>query len=185
MNRFFVFKRSASIFIKLLLLLGAIVILVSLLLPGTSHGLVKGATFQYASNYRQLWVLTQTASLDAKDAGKTNFGFPSDCGGTFAAWSNGLISNGYLSPATFQSMFSVKGEITNTIVFNVGTNDPTNTVFISTANLSAQGVGDKPPYLTKGGNGAFVTRDGSVHIVYGTNLSEVTNAIWPTSPPLK
>ena len=179
------FKRSAGFtLIELLVLLAVVAILASLLLPASPGGLVKGATAQCTSNYRQLYILTQTASLDGLASNNPHQGFPADCGGTLAAWSNCLVSNGYVTPKVFKELLSVKGKIANSLVYNVSANNDPSTVFIATANLSSNGVADKPPYFLKGGS--MVTVGGSAISVTGTNMSPITNAIiWATSPPLK
>jgi prepilin-type N-terminal cleavage/methylation domain-containing protein len=163
--------------IELLVVISIIAILASLALPSIASAIARGQITQTMSNYRQLYITTQTASMDAQAAGSTNVGFPGDIQGV-PNWSNGIINNGYLSLATFNKLMQVKGVVENTRVFNVGsTNDP-NTVFIACANLSANGVAPSPAYGVKGG--AFVTLSGQAMPINGTNsiaTSSLTNGV--------
>ena len=157
---------EAFTLIELLVVISIITILAGLTLQNLPAIIAKGQITGTMGNYRQIYMATQNASLEAQTAGSTNAGFPADIGGV-EAWSNSIISNNYLSDKTFAKMMSVKGNVANTKVYNVGsTNDP-NTVFIACANLSANGVAPSPAYGSYGG--AFVTLSGQAVTVNGSN----------------
>lgn len=152
-----------------------ILFLLSLALPSTGgSGLKKRPIAQTASNYRQLFIITQSAYLDSQTL--TGKGvFPGDLSNSFAAWSNSLVPS-YCSNTNFLSMFKVNGKLDYTTVYAVKSSDPPNSVFLSTANLDASGFHDRPPYGLK--RAAVVTLDGSVYILTIPN-SAFTNLIWP------
>jgi prepilin-type N-terminal cleavage/methylation domain-containing protein len=160
-------KFAAFTLIELLVVISIIAVLASLALPAITGALVKGQITQTTSNYRQLYILTQTASLDNQQAGTTNAGFPGDVGGA-AGWSNGLINAGYISNTAFVSLFNVKGNPNTTSVYGVGSGSGSQDVFLSTANIS-NGVQNVAPYNLKGGS--LVTVGGAAYSVTGTNLN--------------
>jgi len=162
-NRF-----AAFTLIELLVVISIIAVLASLALPAITGALVKGQITQTTSNYRQVYILTQSASLDAQQSGLTNAGFPGDCGGV-ANWSNGLVNGGYISNNALSNLLSVKGITANTGVFNVGTAGNTLNVFIATANVTNGTVQNVPPYNLKGA--ALVTVGGSAISIVGTNVN--------------
>ena len=161
--------------IELLVVISIISVLASLSLPAVTGALVKGQIVQTVSNYRQLCLLTQSASFDSQTSGGPG-AYPADVGNSFSNWSNALVSN-YCSSQTFKNMLTVKGASTNTTVYQVGSaNDPF-TVFLACANLSSNAVSSAPPYGIKGG--AFVTVGGQAVSVTGTNNLALTNGmIW-------
>lgn len=73
-------------------------------------------------------------------------------------------------------MFKVNGKLDYTTVYAIKSSDPPNTVFLSTANLDASGLHDRPPYGLK--KAAVVILDHSVYIFSIPN-SALTNLIWP------
>ena len=77
----------------------------------------------------------------------------------------------------------VKGLSNNTLVYAVGASNDPSTVFIGTANITANTSGgtvdNKAPYFTKGG--AFVTMGGQAISVVGTNSPQLTNVTWITT----
>lgn len=151
-----------------------ILFLLRLARPTIGNGLVKAPIAQTATNYRQLFNLTQSASLDSETS--TGKGaFPGDLNNSFATWSNSLVP-AYCSNTNFLSFLKVNGKLDYTTVYAVKSSDPPNTVFLSTANLDASGLHDHPPYGLKGA--AVVTLDGSVYILPIPN-SAFTNLIWP------
>ncbi|MFZ0615190.1 MAG: type II secretion system protein [Chthoniobacterales bacterium] len=166
-------KLAAFTLIELLVVISIIAVLASLALPAITGALVKGQIAQTASNYRQLYILTQTASLDAAQTGQTNIGFPGDVGGV-PAWSNGLINGGYITNTAFASLLNVQGIANSSAVYNVSGSGNSQNVFISTANITnttAAGafVPTVAPYRNKGG--ALVTVGGAAFSVVGTNLN--------------
>ena len=161
-------KLAAFTLIELLVVISIIAVLASLALPAITGALVKGQITQTTSNYRQLYILTQTASLDNQQAGTTNAGFPGDVGGA-AGWSNGLINAGYISNTAFVSLFNVKGIPNTTAVYGVGSGSGSQDVFLSTANISNNAVANVAPYNLKGGS--LVTVGGAAYSVTGTNLN--------------
>jgi prepilin-type N-terminal cleavage/methylation domain-containing protein len=168
--------------IELLVVISIIAILASLALPAVTGALVKGQITQTMSNYRQLYLATQSASMDAQTSGSTNMGFPADISAncSMADWSNGIVPT-YLSSNTFASLIAVKGNPANTLVYAVGASNDPSTVFIGTANITPNGsagatVENKAPYFTKGG--AFVTMGGQAISVVGTNSPQLTNVSW-------
>lgn len=151
-------------------------VLISLALPRANIELVKGRLVQTVNNYRMLWVITQSANLDARSAGASG-SFPADATN---GWSNAVVPK-YIQDKTFRAFLAVDGKISNATVYRVsGTND-SNTVFLATANLSSNGVSNKPPFGLKGG--ALVTLGGDALVIFGTNISNYkecwTKLIWP------
>lgn len=161
-------KFAAFTLIELLVVISIIAVLASLALPAITGALVKGQITQTTSNYRQLYILTQTASLDNQQAGTTNAGFPGDIGGV-AQWASGLVSNGYISNNAFSNLLSVKGTTNNSTVMNVPSTGNTLDVFICTANVSNGTVQNVAPYNLKGA--ALVTVGGSAVSIVSTNVN--------------
>jgi prepilin-type N-terminal cleavage/methylation domain-containing protein len=166
---------SAFTLIELLVVISIIAVLASLALPAVTGALIKGQINQTTSNYRQLYILTQSASLDNVSGGGVG-AFPGDLSNSITAWSNALVP-AYCSSNTFSSLGAVKGRGSNTLVWFVKSADEPNTIFLSTAgiagtsnnmNLAATG-----PYQNKGG--AFVTVGGSAITITGTNSPTLTN----------
>ena len=161
-------KFAAFTLIELLVVISIIAVLASLALPAITGALVKGQITQTTSNYRQLYILTQTASLDNQTAGTTNAGFPGDVGSA-AAWTNGLINGGYITNNAFANLFNVKGIPNTTAVYLVSSGSASPDVFLSTANISNNAIANVAPYNLKGGS--IVTVGGAAYSVTGTNLN--------------
>ena len=167
-------KFAAFTLIELLVVISIIAVLASLALPAITGALVKGQITQTTSNYRQLYLASQSASLDASASGGSNSGFPGDSG-TIAGWTAALVPN-YLSGTAFTNLLSVKGGTTNTSVYNATSSGDSSTVMLSTANVSSNKVDNTAPYNLKGG--CFVTVSGAAVSITGTNASPTTNAVW-------
>ena len=170
-------KRFAAFtLIELLVVISIIAILASLALPAVTGALVKGQIAQTVSNYRQLYVLTQSAALDSQTAGGVG-AFPGDVTNV-ANWSNALVP-AYCSSNTFNSMGAVKGLATNTTVWLVKSSEDPSTVFLSTAGIGGSAgsgtltITATGPYGNKGG--AFVNISGSAVSITGTNSPTLTN----------
>ena len=170
-------RLAAFTLIELLVVISIIAVLASLALPAITGALVKGQIAQTTSNYRQVYILTQSASLDNQQAGGAGC-FPGDSAANNGTnFATNLIPS-YISSTAFNSLVTVKGQKTNTLVWNAtpATND-SGTIFLSVAGISGttptySGTG---PYATKGG--AFVTVGGSAVSFVGTNSPALTNGV--------
>ena len=166
--------------IELLVVISIISILASLSLPAISGAMIKGQMVQTMSNYRQLYMLTQSAAFDSQTSGGSG-AFPGDFSpSSIASWSNALIPT-YCSSNTFSALLTVKGSHTNTTVYGVGSFSDPDSVFLATANINnnsgSPAVANVNPYGIKGG--VFVTVGGRAIIAQGTNTFFLTNGyIW-------
>ena len=166
---------SAFTLIELLVVISIIAVLASLALPAVTGALVKGQINQTTSNYRQLYIFTQSASLDSVSAGGAG-AFPGDVSNSITAWSNALVP-AYCSSNSFASLGAVKGRRSNTVVWFVKSADEPNTIFLSTAGITGTSnnmtLAATGPFQKNGG--AFVTLGGSAFNITGTNSPALTN----------
>jgi prepilin-type N-terminal cleavage/methylation domain-containing protein len=173
---------KAFTLIELLVVISIIAVLASLALPAITGALVKGQITQTMSNYRQLYIVSQSAELDASSTGATNGGFPGDSAATpsLAAWSNVLVP-AYLSAQSFANLYNVKGVAGNTAAWDGLPSSNSSGVMLSTANLSQSSgsnaqVQNVAPYNLKGG--AVVNVSGQAVSVTGTNVTGVNNSMY-------
>jgi prepilin-type N-terminal cleavage/methylation domain-containing protein len=170
-------KIAGFTLIELLVVISIIAVLASLALPAITGALVKGQITQTMSNYRQLYLASQSAALDSTASGGSNTGFPGDSG-SIANWSNALVP-GYLSAQSFGSLLMVKGNAQNTTVYAASAASNASDVMLSTANISGTSntatVNNTAPYFLKGA--ALVNVSGAAISVVGTNVTAVTNAV--------
>jgi prepilin-type N-terminal cleavage/methylation domain-containing protein len=170
-------KIAAFTLIELLVVISIIAVLASLALPAVTGALVKGQITQTMSNYRQLYITSQSASLDQTSAGASNSGFPGEAG-SIAAWSNTLVP-AYLSAQSFQNLLQVKGNTANTLVWDGTPSSNSAAVVLTTANLTGTSnsatVGNVAPYNQKGA--AAVNASGQAMSITGTNVTGLTNAM--------
>ena len=168
-------KFAAFTLIELLVVISIIAVLAALALPAITGALVKGQITQVTSNLRQLYIVTQSASLDNQTAGTTNAGFPGDCGGT-TAWQTGL-TNGYITGAGFSNLFLIQGKYTNNVASVTAAGNPNN-LFLSSPNISNNSgsaggaltfTTNALPFTTKGGSA--VTVGGAAISIAGTNYN--------------
>jgi prepilin-type N-terminal cleavage/methylation domain-containing protein len=168
-------RLAAFTLIELLVVISIIAVLAALALPAITGALVKGQITQNTSNLRQLYIITQSASLDNQTAGTTNAGFPGDVGG-IANWSNGIISNSYISSAQFSNLFFIQGKYTNTAYLVSANAGNSADVFLSSPNVSGSSgtptYASNPPFFYKGGS--VVTVGGSAISFAGTNINTNT-----------
>jgi prepilin-type N-terminal cleavage/methylation domain-containing protein len=168
---------KAFTLIELLVVISIIAVLASLALPAITGALVKGQITQTMSNYRQLYIVSQSAELDASSTGATNGGFPGDCG-SFNNWSNVLVP-AYLSVQSFANLYNVKGLPANTQAWDGVPSSNSSGVMISTKNLQGNSnsatLNNVAPYNLKGA--AVVNVSGQAVSVTGTNVSGVTNSM--------
>jgi prepilin-type N-terminal cleavage/methylation domain-containing protein len=168
-------KLAAFTLIELLVVISIIAVLAALALPSITGALTKGQITQTTSNYRQLYILTQSANLDIQGAGG-NGAFPGDTNN----WQAALVPN-YCSQVTYSNLVTVRGAAANTLVYPVNANSDTMAVFLSTANITSAGVSSNAPYSIKGGS--VVTFGGSAISVTGTNTNGLTGTTWLTGVP--
>lgn len=170
-------KLSAFTLIELLVVISIIAVFASLALPAVTGALVKGQITQTMSNYRQLYITSQSASLDQTASGASNTGFPGEAG-SIANWSNALVP-AYLSAQSFQNLIQVKGSSANTTVWDGTPSSNASAVMLTTANLTGTSnsatVNNTAPYNLKGG--AAVNASGQAISVTGTNVTGLTNAM--------
>jgi prepilin-type N-terminal cleavage/methylation domain-containing protein len=170
-------KLAGFTLIELLVVISIIAVLASLALPAITGALVKGQITQTMSNYRQLYITSQSASLDSSAAGSSNSGFPGDCG-SVANWSNALVPS-YMSAQSFGNLLSVKGQSAYTQCWDGTPSSNSSGVMISTKNLSGTSnsatMANVAPYNLKGA--AVVNVSGQAVSVTGTNVSGVTNSM--------
>jgi prepilin-type N-terminal cleavage/methylation domain-containing protein len=170
-------KFAAFTLIELLVVISIIAVLASLALPAITGALVKGQITQTMSNYRQLYITSQSASLDSTASGSSNVGFPGEAG-SIAAWSNALVP-AYLSAQSFSSLLLVKGSAANTLAWDGTPSSNSSAVMLTTANLTGTSnsatVGNVAPYNLKGA--AAVNASGQAISVVGTNVTGLTNSM--------
>lgn len=170
-------KFAAFTLIELLVVISIIAVLASLALPAITGALVKGQITQTMSNYRQLYITSQSASLDSSAAGSSNTGFPGEAG-SIAAWSNALCPQ-YIAAQSFANLLSVKGSAANTLAWDGTPSSNSAGVMLTTANLTGSSnsatVGNVAPYNLKGA--AAVNASGQAISVVGTNVTGLTNAM--------
>ena len=178
-------RLGAFTLIELLVVISIIAVLASLALPAITGALVKGQITQTTSNYRQLYILTQSASLDSQTAGGSG-AFPADTASSNnAGWSNALVPN-YVSATSFSNLVSIKGNLAYTLIYPISSKDDGSTIFIATANLTGTAgtnggtVSTANPYGTKGAS--LVTLQGQAISVTGTNTSNsMAGVLWTTN----
>lgn len=169
-------KIAAFTLIELLVVISIIAVLASLALPAVTGALTKGQIAQTTSNYRQAYILTQSAALDSQQGGGAG-AFPGDLSNSVTAWYNALVPS-YCSAATLSNLVSVKGQLANTLIWGVSSSSEPSSVFLGVKGISQQGTNGvsydgSGPYLTKGG--ALVTVGGSAISFVGTNSAVLTN----------
>jgi len=170
-------KLAAFTLIELLVVISIIAVLASLALPAITGALVKGQITQTTSNYRQLYILTQTASLDNQQGGGAG-AFPGDGGLGVAGWKSNLVSGSYCSGQTLTNLASIKNTWTNTLVWtNASSSSDASTIFLSTVGYSGASniIAFLPtgPYRDKGGS--IVTVGGAAYSLTGSNSPILTN----------
>jgi prepilin-type N-terminal cleavage/methylation domain-containing protein len=170
-------KFAAFTLIELLVVISIIAVLASLALPAITGALVKGQITQTMSNYRQLYIVSQSASLDSSAAGGSNVGFPGDAG-SIVGWSNAIVP-AYMSAQSFANLLAVKGSVSNTLAWDGTPSSNSSGVMLTTANLSGTAsnatVANSAPYNLKGA--AAVNVSGQAISVVGTNVSGLTNSM--------
>jgi prepilin-type N-terminal cleavage/methylation domain-containing protein len=178
-------KFAAFTLIELLVVISIIAVLASLALPAITGALVKGQITQTTSNYRQVYILTQSASLDSQQNGGNSL-FPGSSNSGAASWYTNLTQGGYISEGALKNLVDVKNQVGSTFVWIGATpdnNDPS-AVFLSSGSGITAGAGGKydgTGVYTKGGC-ALVTVGGSAISIVGTNVAPaLTNGSVTTS----
>jgi prepilin-type N-terminal cleavage/methylation domain-containing protein len=180
-------KFAAFTLIELLVVISIIAVLASLALPAITGALAKGQIAQTMSNYRQVYILTQAASLDSQQNGGNSL-FPGDTNGGAALgvnWYTNLVPN-YISSGAFTNLVTVKGGTTNTSVWVGATpaNGDPSAIFLSAGSgitVGASGKYDGTGIYGKAGT-ALVTVGGSAASITGTNIAAaLTNGSVTTS----
>ncbi len=166
---------EAFTLIELLVVITIILVLAGLTLQNLPAFVAKGQITGVVGGYHNLFLATQTATLDSQAAGGLG-AFPGDVGGQ-AGWQTAIVPD-YMPQSAFNTALAVKGQVANTSVKTVGsTNDPS-TVFLACAGM-ASGTPASTPFGKYGG--AYCTMSGAAVAVNGTNSNSValtTNVIW-------
>ncbi len=168
-------KFAAFTLIELLVVISIIAVLASLALPAITGALAKGQIAQTTSNYRQVYILTQSASLDNQQAGGSGC-FPADGGNSGTNFVTNLVP-AYISSTAFNNLVTVKGQLSNSQVMSVASTNDQGSIFISVAGITgtAATYNGSGPYGAKGGS--FVTLGGSAVSFVGTNSPALTNGV--------
>lgn len=151
------------------------------------------------ANARQIQIATQSAALDRETTGGTNIiGWPGMNVG-FSSWLTNMGSNAYLTTNDLRKLFSAPGIIIKGLpqyamgksafrIYQVSSNSPSETVFISTFNWNAEASNvplspNSVPYGDKGFIIMHKTGDGATYKgsqATNTNLfGTLTNNIAP------
>lgn len=150
---------SALTLAEVVVILFILYVLAMLALPCLVSGgssLTKGQMIQSLSNQKQLHLATMQMALDGVTIGDTNLGWPGDTGGSFGKWTRQLVEGNYLSTNDLGKLLSAPGKIVKPgkmpsmeesaqLVYQVSTNSPGNTVFLSTANFTNSPSGGEAP----------------------------------------
>jgi prepilin-type N-terminal cleavage/methylation domain-containing protein len=198
---------SAFTLIELLVVIAIIAILAALAVPALTSALAKAQLTGTMNNERQVYLAQFSMANDGSATGDPKLGWPGDLGtvpGTYTAYTQNLVTAGYLKGGDIQKLFSAPScnlvvNVTpgspDTVAFASGTSalkvykirdvDPSTTVFIATQNYiyNTAIANGSVPYGTRGftvirkGGDAAVLKAGQAQLAYWGDCNKFQSGV--------